>query len=171
MRRAKDCAIAFAFAIARLLPPHAHHPQHNSTRCISSSLPTPTPHSQHQVCSLLTHNLIAIALHDTQPPRDTQHTSSAAAADRHVRNPLVRPQSSIQSGPARQTLGVSAGTVQASGKWPSGGRFSGLLRRADAARQRSTRASAATTRVKAARTKPGRAGSLTVSRCKGDTGK
>ena len=35
-------------------------------------------------------------------------------------------------------------TVRASGKWPPGGRFSGLLRHADAARQRWTRAFATT---------------------------
>jgi hypothetical protein len=35
-------------------------------------------------------------------------------------------------------------TARASGKWPSGGRFSGLLRHVDAARQRWTQASATT---------------------------
>src|SRR3712207_2046328 len=61
-------------------------------------------------------------------------------------------------------------TARALDKWSSKGRFSGLQRRADTAQQQQRQAGAATTRVKAARKKPGRAGSLAVSRGKGDFG-
>jgi hypothetical protein len=139
VRRAESWLdLTFALALA---------PNHRQT--VSKPRPTkPRPNLQaskppsSSSLPLTTHNLTLtpispnIALHAIPNHYETQHTSSEAAADRQLRNPLVRPQSSIQSGPGRQTLGVSASRDSAQYRRRASGRQGGGSQACSGARTR-----------------------------------